>query len=129
MKYLKSFNESINEIECIINKIKLLIMEEEDCSWEHFIDNQELGNCQSIVSGIKRFNIDGVVAKFGEIEVIDYTEEEYENKVMTHHWVEYNGEVLEFSKGTLKDFVDWNDEYSIEDGGEVNYNYNEINMK
>ena len=30
---------------------------------------------------------------------------------MTHHWVEINGEPYDFSKGTLKDYIDWVDMY------------------
>ena len=115
------------DIECVINKIKLSLIEENEEMWDHIIDNQEMGDCQSIVSGIKRMNINGVKTHFGEIEILNPIEEEYSNKIMTHHWVTYNGEVLEFSKGTLKEFVDFSDIYDpIEEGS---LEYNEMGMK
>jgi len=123
--YIKEQNESK---ECIINKIKIQIMEEHDCGWETFINNQEMGNCQGIVSGIMMMNIPGIENHFGEIEVLDAKDDEYEGKIMTHHWITYNGVVLEFSKGTLKDYVWWADEYSIKDDGEVDYS-GEIKIK
>jgi hypothetical protein len=121
--YIKEQNESI---ECVINKIKVEFMNDNDCGWEHFVDNQKMGDCQSIVSSIMYYNIPGIEKHFGEIEVNFATEVEYEGKIMTHHWVTYKGKVLEFSKGTLKEYVDWSDKYSIEDDGEVNYDGGEI---
>lgn len=34
---------------------------------------------------------------------------------MTHHWVTIDGEIFEFSKGTLKNYVNW---FSYEDPDE-----------
>jgi len=90
--------------------------------WMDIIQQQKIGDCQSIVSFIKDLNIQGMTAHFGEI-TIDYpTEKKYNNKTMTHHWVDYNGQILEFSKGTLKDYVDWNNMYNVYDEGELEYN-------
>jgi hypothetical protein len=33
--------------------------------------------------------------------------------MMVHHWVTINDNVYEFSKGTLKDYIDWEDLYSV----------------
>ncbi len=63
----------------------------------------------------------GVITHFGEIEVLEPTDEEYYNKVMTHHWITIDDEVHEFSKGTLKDYVNFNDLYSVENDGEIEY--------
>lgn len=92
-------------------------------TWENFVDEQELGDCQNIVNSIKHMKIPGVETHFGEIEIVDYPidEDDY-GKIMTHHWVTYNNEILEFSKGTLKDYIYWNDLYSIYDDGEIEYN-------
>ena len=47
---------------------------------------------------------------------------------MTHHWCSYKGKVLEFSKGTLYDYVDWGNKYDPIDDGEIEY-INEIEIK
>lgn len=123
MKHLKKFEklEDSESIECIINKIKIELMDEHDCGWETFINEQELGDCQSIVSSIMYLNIPGVEKHFGEISIQEPIDEDDDGKIMTHHWVTYNDEILEFSKGTMKEYVDWNDEYSVIDDGEINY--------
>jgi len=121
--YIKEQNESI---ECIINKVEL--MNEHDCGWDTFVDKQKMGDCQSIVSSIMMLNIPGVEKHFGEIQILEYTDEEYEHKIMTHHWITYNGDVLEFSKGTLKDFVYFYDEYSVNNDGEIDYDFNNITI-
>ena len=35
-------------------------------------------------------------------------------KIMTHHWVTINGVICEFSKGTLKKYIDWQDLYNVD---------------
>lgn len=125
-KYLRYIKEDYNEIESII---KNYFMEDNDNDWESVVDDQELGDCQSIVSGIMKLEILGIEKHFGEIQVVNATEDEYYDKIMTHHWVTYNGKILEFSKGTLKDFVYWDDIYSVSDDGEIDYNFNEIRVK
>lgn len=109
-----------------------------ELAWKDFVDNQVIGNCQYICHSIS--NIDGVEHIFGEIEVDyptyedveeyddeenDYVEIEKENYLLTHHWVTINGSVYEFSKGTLKDYIDWDDLYSVdcEDDGRYNTLY------
>ena len=41
---------------------------------------------------------------------------------MTHHWVEIDGIPYDFSKGTLKDYIDFFDIYSVEIDDEWRYN-------
>jgi hypothetical protein len=126
MKHIKKYENYSNE--CIIDKIKVELMNEYDCGWESFIDGQSLGDCQSIVSSIKHFNIPGVKTHFGEIKVEYPIDEDYEGKIMTHHWCSYEGNILEFSKGTLVDYVDWGDVYNPIDDGEIEY-INEIETR
>jgi len=124
--YVKTF-ENYNH-ECIIDKIKVELMNEHDCGWDTFIDNQELGDCQSIVSSIEHMKIEGVETHFGEIRVEFPIDEDYDGKIMTHHWCSYEGKVLEFSKGTLENYVDWGDKYDPTDDGEIEY-INEIETR
>lgn len=85
-----------------------------DKAWEDFVDNQENGDCQGIVSGII-MNFPQVKKVFGEIEVDEpyIDEDDVEQTLMTHHWVTINGEIYDFSKGTLKDYIDWDDVYDV----------------
>ena len=106
----------------VIKMIKEDLTDYDDVTWEQFVDNQELGECQSIVSSIERMNITGVESHFGEIEIVNFpTDEDYYGKIMTHHWITFLGEVFEFSKGTLSNYIDWNDLYDVDDEGEVDY--------
>jgi hypothetical protein len=124
LKNWKSFNESANN-DIIDNIKKLLIseytgddiknMEEE---WKDFVDHQEMGNCQGIVATIIT-NFPEVTKVFGEIEVDEpftdpWDEDSEPNYLFTHHWVEIDGTYYDFSKGTLKDYIDWNDVYGVE---------------
>lgn len=113
----------------IIEKIKEELVAVNGASdWGEFVDNQTLGDCQGIVSDVVRMGLSGVVRHFGEIQIDAPLDKEDFDKIMTHHWVSINGEVYEFSKGTLKDYVDFDDLYSPVDGGEVSY-INEIKVK
>ena len=40
---------------------------------------------------------------------------------MTHHFTKINDEIYEFSKGTLKNLVDWYDIYDVESEDETIY--------
>lgn len=103
----------------MIQQIKDYLIAESGCeSWEEFIDSQEMGDCQGIVADIIR-QFPSAHKVFGEIEVdnpsyIDNGEDWEENYRFTHHWIEVDGEVLEFSKGTLQGNIDWSDVYEIE---------------
>lgn len=103
------------DIQFIINEI--LSANDYD-SWEDFLDDQSLGDCQGIISEvssiIKSNKLKGFKSVFGEIEIIDMAHDENDmGKIMTHHWILYKKEILDFSKGTLKDFIDSSDYTSI----------------
>ena len=95
-----------------------------DLAWRKFVDNQENGDCQGIVSGII-YNFKNVNKVFGEIEVDEPYIDEYgdEQTLMTHHWITINGKIYDFSKGTLSDYINWDDMYDVNtDGDEWRYN-------
>ncbi len=86
--------------------------------WEDFINNQEMGDCQFITKLVvdlaKENNISGVDKVFGHIELDEpyyNVEEDEETDVFTHHWNIIDGEIVEFSKGTLKQYIEWNNLY------------------
>jgi hypothetical protein len=129
MKYLKTFNESITDEPKLIEEIKKsLIMEtfiddeefqEEyngdwDKAWKDYVDKQNIGDCQGIVSSI-RLDFPQVKKCFGEIEVDEaYTDDnDEEQTLMTHHWVIINNNIYDFSKGTLVDYIEWGDVYDV----------------
>lgn len=89
-----------------------LIKEFGEDTWEDFVDSQEIGDCQAIVSFIVK---DFPIAKkvFGEIEVDEpYCDESGREQIlMTHHWITINGVPYDFSKGTLKNYIDFFDIY------------------
>ena len=120
MKYIKSFeavrkNKTKNRI--MIEEIKRFLLEENDYdSWEEYIDIQECGECQQICSSIKR-NFPKVKHIFGHIKTDEPVYDDgfgTESFQMTHHWIEYDNELYEFSKGTLKDYIEDIDMYDVE---------------
>jgi hypothetical protein len=132
--------EESNSTQSIVNDIKkslimeILIDEDEfnelydgdwDLAWKEFVDNQEIGDCQGIVSFVIH-DFPNVEKVFGEIEVDEPYIDEYgdEQTLMTHHWVEINGEPFDFSKGTLKNYIDWDNMYDPKIDEE--YRYNEL---
>ncbi len=44
------------------------------------------------------------------------------NYNFTHHWVTIKNTIYEFSKGTLKDNIDWCDLYNVDPEDESRYN-------
>ena len=132
-------NENVQNTEELILQIKkslileTLVDEDEfnelyngdwDLAWKNFVDNQENGDCQGIVSGII-YNFKNVKKVFGEIEVDEPYIDEYgdEQTLMTHHWIIINGKIYDFSKGTLSDYINWDDVYDVNtDGDEWRYN-------
>ncbi len=141
---IKRYNQFINESNNIdiIEQIKKFLISEDEYdyeTWDEFIDNQEMGDCQLIVSIIvNNFSNSGVNKVFGEIEVDtpskeydeeyndvldDYEEIEIDNFHFTHHWIEINGQIYDFSKGTLQNNIEWNNLYDVcVDGEEWRYN-------
>jgi len=139
MKFIREFNQYNNDI--LINDIKKslimenLVDEEEfeekygfdyDKAWINFVDNQENGDCQSIVSNIVD-DFPRVKKCFGEIEVDECYIDEWgdEQNLVTHHWVEIDGNMYDFSKGTLRNYISWSDIYDI-DIEEDKWRYNKI---
>jgi hypothetical protein len=132
-------NENVQNTEELILQIKkslimeTLVDEDEfnelyngdwDLAWKNFVDNQENGDCQGIVYGII-YNFKNVKKVFGEIEVDEPYIDEYgdEQTLMTHHWITINGKIYDFSKGTLSDYINWDDVYDVNtDGDEWRYN-------
>jgi mRNA-degrading endonuclease YafQ of YafQ-DinJ toxin-antitoxin module len=132
-------NESIKNDDVLIEQIKKslvmenLVDEDEfnelyngdlDLAWKNFVDNQVNGDCQGIVASII-FDFKNVKKVFGEIEVDEpyLDEDDEEQTLMTHHWITINGKIYDFSKGTLKNYIDWEDVYDVEvEGDEWRYN-------
>ncbi len=121
MAILDYLKEGLNNFD--IEGVKKYLYElEGNDSWKEFIDNQELGNCQSIVSDIKR-KYPFVKSVFGEIYVDEsYIDEDGEEQYkMTHHWIEYKNQIYEFSKGTLKDYITFENLYDVDPENESRY--------
>lgn len=138
-KFKDFINENMSSDELVLKIKKTLIMEtlvdEEEfyelyngdwnLAWEKFVDNQEMGGCQGIVSSIIH-DFPNVKKVFGEIEVDEtYIDEDGEEQsLMTHHWVTINGKIYDFSKGTLRDYIEWNDIYDVCIDDEDAWRYN-----
>jgi len=100
----------------IIEQIKKYLVESEDYdSYIDFVDNQVMGDCQTIVSDIHR-KFPEVIKCFGEVEVDEeyYDEDMISQKFMTHHWIEIDNEIYDFSKGTLKNYINFDSIYDPE---------------
>lgn len=126
-KYKESFTGTDN----IIQFLKSELIEWYDYeTWDEFVDNQELGQCQSICYHLedlgKKHNLP-VEGHFGEIDIdeeyYNVNEDEYIDK-FAHHWITINDKIFEFSKGTLKNYIDFSDLYSVE--SEDDYIYHQI---
>jgi hypothetical protein len=116
-------SEYVNEKDLVEQIKEYLYTDEGYDSWEEFVDNQEIGNCQYIViSIIHRFP--QVKKIFGEIEVDEpYIDEDGEEQnLMTHHWVQIGKNEYDFSKGTLKKYIDFIDIYDPEIEENSRYN-------
>ena len=110
---LKSLLENLDFIEHV--KTSLYEWEGFD-TWSEFVNNQQLGDCQYIVSSIVT-KFPQFKKHFGHITTDEsyYSSEDDEFiNVMTHHWVSLNGISYEFSKGTLKNYIKFNNLYSVD---------------
>lgn len=136
-----STKNTINEIKRVLvydyygeDDVKESYLNNIELAWKDFVDNQVEGDSLYICTLIE--NIDDVEHFYGEIEVDyptyedideydddsdDYVEVEKENYFFDHHWVTINGDIYEFSKGTLKDNIDWDDMYNVETEDENRY--------
>jgi hypothetical protein len=108
----------------LINRIKQSLLDWYDYdNWNEFVDNQELGQCQSIVNHISS-EFSEIIKVFGEIQLDEsYLDDNFEEQYyMVHHWIEYKGQIYDFSKGTLKSYIDWSDVYEVEVIDDYRYN-------
>src|SRR3990172_7909785 len=113
---MRTFNEFINEkisndLYDIIDFIeKSLAKEFDEDSFADFVDHQKLRDCQEITEFIMTLKISNIKHVIGEIKVDNPYYDSESNKYsykMVHHWILFNNIVLDFSKGTLKDFIDF----------------------
>lgn len=118
---IRQESSEYNETKEVIKEIISRFEEEEERPWKEIVDGQSMGECQSIVSTIKMWKIPGIETHFGEIKIEYPIDEDDYGKVMTHHWVTYKGQPLEFSKGTLRYYVDWEDLYNPKNPYEIEY--------
>jgi hypothetical protein len=114
IKLFEDFNKD-KRIKLIIDE---LLKEEGYKKWIDFLEDQSLGDCQYIISSVSKIikdnKLKGFKSVFGEIEILDYAHDENDlGKIMTHHWILLENEILDFSKGTLSDFIDSPDFESI----------------
>lgn len=124
----EKYQESFTNVKNIIEFLKSELVNYNDCeNWKQFIDEQKLGDCQTIVNFIEDISIQyklPVIKRFGEIEIdeafynIEHNEEI--NK-FAHHWITINGVIFEFSKGTLKNYIEFVNLYDIYPNNENNY--------
>jgi len=127
----EEYKNSLTNTNNIIDFLKSELLDYEGYdSWKDFVDHQELGQCQPIVyklEDIGKVNKLPVEGHFGEIEIDDEyynaNEDEYIDK-FAHHWVTINDEIFEFSKGTLKNYIQFSDLYDVEP--EDTYKYHQI---
>ena len=80
-----------------------------------------------VADDFKEYNVKHV---FGEIEIDEPYEDDdgEEQELMTHHWNLINGKIVDFSKGTLVDHIDFGrDLYNPTNNDKSRYNV--INIK
>lgn len=117
----KKYNENLTQKNNVIEFLKSEIINWYDYNnWNDFVDDQKLGDCQMIVNFLSdlsdKFNLP-IEPHFGEIKIdeeyYNVHEDEYIDK-FTHHWITIENEIYEFSKGTLKDFIEWDNLYDLD---------------
>lgn len=110
----KEFLKEKNNIDDLINRIKQYMIDENgEDSWEDVVNHQSLSECQYIADSLDmKFHNEGVRKVFGEIETDEpYTDAEGEEQnKMTHHWIMINNIPYDFSKGTLRDYINMDKE-------------------
>ena len=135
-EFHERFDAPVSEKPVLIDRdrfnLRVSLIEEEfnelydgdlDLAWKSFVDNQENGDCQGIVSTII-YEFKTVKKVFGEIEVDEPYIDDYgdEQTLMTHHWITINDKIYDFSKGTLRDYITWDDVYDVNvEGDEWRY--------
>lgn len=99
----------------LIDKIKNYLLKEFDYeTWKDFVDNQNLGDCQNIVYFITQ-EFPQVEKVLCEIEIDNsYINENGDEQIyMTHHCVRIDGDLYEFSAGTLQNYINFDDLYEV----------------
>lgn len=104
---IKEFSSYIKDN--MIEEIKNFLVEDYgENSWKDFVDHQKMGDCQGIVASIIR-EFPQAKKVFGGIKLdepcVDWDDGSANDEV-THHWVEIYGDIYDFSKGTLKGYID-----------------------
>ena len=116
MKYLKKFiattvrefmNERVDDTNKKVSNIKNYLTNYfNGSSWEEFVDSQIEGDCQEITKVIEN-KFPFVKRMSGQMDVCG----EYSDYCMYHYWVEFDNNIFDFAKGTLYDYVNWDNEY------------------
>lgn len=105
---LNNYLKKIDRITIIVEQIKSYLVSENGYkTWKQFVDNQEVGDCQSIsIDVARKFNVKHV---FGEIDIDnEYIDNDGNEQIkMTHHWNVIKNYIYDFSKGTLKDYINF----------------------
>jgi hypothetical protein len=109
MGYIKLFENYNNYVEP--NDIKVFLLEYYNFDeWKKFVDSQEMGQCQEITKVIQdKFNVKRMFGSIVYDEESDYS--------INHYWIEFNGKMYDYAKGTLNGYLDFGDElYNVEVG-------------
>ena len=108
----------------LIERVKNYLIESRGSDgWKNFVDGQELGDCQFIAKWVSE-EFPEIKHVFGHILLdknIYIQEDDEETDQLTHHWNEYRGEIVEFSKGTLQHVIKFENLYSVECEDESRY--------
>lgn len=104
VKYLNESSNNTNEK--VLNIKNYLVQYFNANSWEEFVDSQIEGDCQEITKVIEA-EFPFVKRMSGQMDICG-EESEY---CMHHYWVEFDNNIFDFAKGTLYDYVDWDNEY------------------
>lgn len=92
---------------------KFLLYWYDEPTWKQFIDHQKMGDCQLIVSIIHN--------KFPKTKSVFANIKTDAGKKIPHHWIVYCGKIYEFSKGTLKNVINWESQYDTDPENENRY--------
>ena len=107
----------------IIEMIKHHLVEEEgdefnEDNWRLYIENQAMGQCQTIVHSIlRKFSSKDVRAIIGTVSTDAFyhaEENKHLSEIGNHYWIEINGQYYDFAKGTISLYVHF-DELEIYD--------------
>lgn len=123
---MKKINEIFGYDDIDAKIKKFLIIKNDFDDWEEFIDSQSTGESKSIIDTIVK-NFPQVKKILGYIEVDHnyYDEGGDEQNIMIHYWVEINGEYFDYAKGTLKNYINWDDIYDY-DISKEEWRYNKL---